>query len=131
MGIALGAWLLALAGGALAQDGLPPTDLRYMGLASEARGCFEASDSEFVNPLNLENNVLGFNGTPDNPRPTIKYVFEIPKGSQVGEPITVSIQERLFACKGMRLSPSPTSPRHGLSPGRTTAGKAAASPGGP
>lgn len=100
MGIALGAWLLALAGGALAQDGLPPTDLRYMGLASEAQGCFEASDSEFVNPLNLENNVLGFNGTPDNPRPTIKYVFEIPDGSQVGEPITVSIQVRFIQNEG-------------------------------
>ncbi len=112
MGIALGAWLLALAGGALAQDGLPPTDLRYMGLASEARGCFEASDSEFVNPLNLENNVLGFNGTPDNPRPTIKYVFEIPNGSQVGEPITVSIQVRLIQNEGWEPAEASAAVKH-------------------
>ncbi len=100
MGAAFGVCYLLASGMAVADAALPPNDLRYTGLASEAQGCFEACDIEFVNPLNLENNVLGFNGTPDNPRPTVKYAVRLPEDVEVGEPIIAFLQIRLVHNEG-------------------------------
>jgi hypothetical protein len=83
-----------------AQDELPPTDLRYTGIAAEVQGCFEARDTEFVNPLNLEHNILGFNGTPENPRPTLKYVVELPEGVEEGVNIQAFLQIRFVQHEG-------------------------------
>lgn len=75
-------------------------DLRYVGRATAWAGCFESRSVEFVNPLNLENNILAFVGTPRNPHPEIEFEVDLPEGVEAGTTVRASFQSQVVVQRG-------------------------------
>jgi len=84
--------LLVLSNLGLAQEA--PYDLRYLGRAVSWTGCREACDPTATNPANVENNVLGFTGTPQNQRVEVEFKAELPYDVPSGVKLTATFQIR-------------------------------------
>lgn len=82
--------LLFLSSIAPAQEA--PYDLRYLGRAVSWTGCREAEDPTAINPANVENNVLGFTGTPQSQRVEVEFKAELPNDVPSGTKLAATFE---------------------------------------
>jgi hypothetical protein len=91
---------LLAASAAHAGGSVPLWDLRYLGHATAWTGSFESLDVEAANPANIQGNILGFVGTPENQRVEVDFEVEVPRSVPADTPLIAAVQVRCIQREG-------------------------------